>query len=346
MGKKIDFVVRVSCMTYNQEPYITDALNGFVMQQTSFPFVCTIVDDASTDRNAEVIRDYVSENFDLQDTSIAYEKDMDYGHVTFARHKTNQNCFFAVIYLKENHYSQGKSKEPYMVEWSGRKYIAICEGDDYWTDPLKLQKQVEFLEGHEDVGFVGSNVWLDVNGKLKKEERNLPALSEEGDFILMGNVFESAKYGPITRTVSLVYRRVLVQPYNKYICGDIVLQSVLAKHSDFAYYREFSCVYRMGVGVSASNNNLNRELRYNDWYVKCRRMQNSLFPDDCCWPEDELEDRGTYIRLRYAIQEMKLKEAKHYKAMLKSPLYRNKKYARYFKGPFTGLVLWLTLKFK
>ena len=105
-----DNLVTVSCMTYNHEPYITDALNGFAMQQTSFPFVCTIIDDASTDRNAEVIRNYVSENFDLQDTSIAYEKDMDYGHVTFARHKTNENCYFAVIYLKENHYSQKKSK--------------------------------------------------------------------------------------------------------------------------------------------------------------------------------------------------------------------------------------------
>lgn len=144
------FLVRVSCMTYNHHAYITDAMNGFVMQQTDFPFVCTIVDDASTDGEPEVIKNYLLENFDLPDTSVAYEKDTDYGHVTFARHKTNNNCYFAVIYLKENHYSLRKTKLPYLTEWTDTKYVAICEGDDYWTDPLKLQKQVSFLEEHPD----------------------------------------------------------------------------------------------------------------------------------------------------------------------------------------------------
>ena len=144
------FLVRSSCMTYNHEPYIKEALNGFVIQQTMFPVVYTIVDDASTDRNAEMIREFVVENFDSQDTSIAYEKEMEYGHVTFARHKTNLNCYFAVIYLKENHYSQRKSKMSYLNVWEDTKYVALCEGDDYWTDPLKLQKQVDFLESHPD----------------------------------------------------------------------------------------------------------------------------------------------------------------------------------------------------
>ena len=58
--------------------------------------------------------------------------------------------YFAVVYLKENHYSQKKSKAPYLTEWEDTKYIALCEGDDYWTDPLKLQKQVDFLERHPD----------------------------------------------------------------------------------------------------------------------------------------------------------------------------------------------------
>lgn len=145
------WMVCVRCYTYNQSRYITDALNGFVMQQTNFPFVCCIVDDASTDGEQAVIREYMCANFDLQDVSVAYEKDMDYGHLTFAQHKANQNCFFAVVYLKENHHSQKKLKSPYISEWIGNaKYIALCEGDDYWTDPMKLQKQVDFLEVHPD----------------------------------------------------------------------------------------------------------------------------------------------------------------------------------------------------
>ena len=113
MANGSPFLVRTFCATYNHESYITDALQGFVMQETSFPVVYTIVDDASTDRTAEVIREFVKENFALQDASVAYEKDTDYGHVTFAQHKTNKSCYFAVIYLKENHYSQKKSKAPY-----------------------------------------------------------------------------------------------------------------------------------------------------------------------------------------------------------------------------------------
>lgn len=142
------WMVCVICTTYNQSGYIIDALDGFVIQQTDFPFVCCIVDDASTDGEQEVIRKYVDENFDIQDISIAFDKDVDYGHVSFAQHKTNKNCYFAVIYLKENHYRK-KSKKPYIKEWEDNaKYIALCEGDDYWTDPMKLQKQVDFLEGH------------------------------------------------------------------------------------------------------------------------------------------------------------------------------------------------------
>lgn len=164
------WMVCVICTTYNQSGYIIDALDGFVMQQTVFPFVCCIVDDASTDGEQEVIRKYVNENFDIQDISIAFDKDVDYGHVSFAQHKTNNNCYFAVIYLKENHYRK-KSKKPYIKEWEDNaKYIALCEGDDYWTDPRKLQRQVDFLEGHPEyslcchrfkIHYENTDTWTD-----------------------------------------------------------------------------------------------------------------------------------------------------------------------------------------
>lgn len=111
------FKVTVSCMTYNQSKYITDAMNGFTMQQTSFPFVCTIVDDASTDDEQEVIRKYVEDNFDFSEGSVAYHKETDYANITYAQHKANKNCYFAVLYLKENHYSQSKDKMGYLSEW-------------------------------------------------------------------------------------------------------------------------------------------------------------------------------------------------------------------------------------
>ena len=143
------FLLHTICLTYNHESYIEDALNGFVIQQTSFPFVVVIIDDASTDRTVEVLNRYLKDHFSL-DKADATDRETEFGHVIFAQHKSNLNCFFAVICLKENHYRQAKSKYPYYKEWANTKYVAICEGDDYWTDPLKLQKQVDFLDGHED----------------------------------------------------------------------------------------------------------------------------------------------------------------------------------------------------
>ena len=152
------FKVTVSCMTYNQSKYITDAMNGFTMQQTSFPFVCTIVDDASTDGEQEVIRKYVEDHFDFSEGSVAYHKETDYAHITYAQHKTNKNCYFAVLYLKENHYSQHKDKSPYLKEWrEGVDYMALCEGDDYWINSSKLQKQVDYLDTNLDYSMCFHN---------------------------------------------------------------------------------------------------------------------------------------------------------------------------------------------
>ena len=151
-SKKLDsFEVFVRCVTYNHANYIKEAMNGFTMQQTCFPFVCTIIDDASTDEEQEVINNYLQEHFDIEDESIARNEETEDYLLTFVRHKTNKNCYFAVLFLKYNHYSIKKSKEPYIIEWQDNsKYIALCEGDDYWTDPMKLQKQVDFMESNKE----------------------------------------------------------------------------------------------------------------------------------------------------------------------------------------------------
>ena len=146
------YTVCVKCMTFNHASFITDAIKGFTIQQTSFPFVCVIVDDASTDGEPRVLRDYYFRDLDYKNSAVAYQEDTEYGTILFARHRANKNCYFAIILLKENHHSQNKSKFPYYSRWSDNAvYIAPCEGDDYWSDPQKLQKQVDYLENHSDV---------------------------------------------------------------------------------------------------------------------------------------------------------------------------------------------------
>ena len=144
----MSFKVAVKCFTYNHASFIKDAMDGFCMQETGFPYICIIVDDASTDGEQEVIRQYLSAHFELENEGTRNEETDDYRQ-TFARHKTNPNCFFAVLFLKYNHYGKNLPKAPYLRQWvENVPYLAFCEGDDYWTDPSKLQKQVGFLEKH------------------------------------------------------------------------------------------------------------------------------------------------------------------------------------------------------
>lgn len=137
-------LVAIQCMTYNHAPYIEDAMNGFCMQQTDFPFVAIIVDDASTDGEPDVIKRYLDQHFDMLN---ARQWETDEAHFIEAQHLENKGCWFVVILLKHNYYQQHKSKMPLYSKWyEDVKYIAMCEGDDYWTAGNKLQKQVKFLE--------------------------------------------------------------------------------------------------------------------------------------------------------------------------------------------------------
>lgn len=242
-------MVRVSCMTYNQKPYIEDTMKGFCMQRTDFPFVCTIVDDASTDGEQEVIRHFVNENFDLGEASGSYEKDTDYGHVTFARHKSNVNCYFAVIYLEENHFKK-KSKYPYLKEWIKTKYTALCEGDDYWIEPLKLQKQVDILESDKTLMAVVANAKM-VNtegGDLIVKQKNVVPNNKEGRYDLY-SFMDKVHHYP---TATVCYRRTHISEISKMrktmanpYLGDWTFWIALHSFGDFYYIDEVMAAYRI-----------------------------------------------------------------------------------------------------
>lgn len=120
-------LVSICCITFNHAPYIRQCLDGFVMQQTSFPFEIIIHDDASTDGTQDIIKEYI-EKYPL---------------------------LFKPILQEQNQYSKGIRSilATFCYPKASGKYIALCEGDDYWTDPLKLQKQVDFLEANPDYGM-------------------------------------------------------------------------------------------------------------------------------------------------------------------------------------------------
>lgn len=134
-------LVTIHCIAYMHENYIRDAIEGFLMQQTTFKVEIWIHDDASTDNTANIIREYEKKHPQL----------------------------FVATYQVENQYRK-KPKTPRYVKPPPKrgKYIAMCEGDDYWTDPMKLQKQVAFMEGN------GRYVMCYHYNQQKRDEKLLP----------------------------------------------------------------------------------------------------------------------------------------------------------------------------
>lgn len=118
-----EITVSVLCTAYNHEKYIRKCLEGFVQQKTNFAYEVLVNDDASTDATASIIREY----------EMAYPD------------------IIKPVYQFENQFSKGaRITRDILFPKSQGKYIAICEGDDYWTDPYKLQKQIDALEEYQD----------------------------------------------------------------------------------------------------------------------------------------------------------------------------------------------------
>ena len=231
-------LVSISCFTFNHEPYIRQCLDGFIMQKTNFTFEVLIHDDASTDRTANIIREYESKYPGI----------------------------IKPIYQTENQYSKGVKIDPINYNRAVGKYIAMCEGDDYWTDPLKLQKQVDFLETHEDVSmcFHDANVIdteSNIVGNFKRYNQNQYALIEE---ILLGR-------GGFIPTASIVFEAQFVKSGYPDYClnchvGDFPLQLYLSAKGKVFYFNEVMSVYRQNAGNWTHNfSQRDFSLQVNGW---------------------------------------------------------------------------------
>ena len=134
-------LVSITCITYNHVNFIRDAIEGFLIQETTFPVEIIIHDDASTDGTAEIVRDY--------------------------EHKYPQ--LIKVIYQIENQYSRGNKPRNFFRSLLRGKYLALCEGDDYWTDPRKVEVQVSYLDKHSECVISGhDSVVVNAQGDVIK----------------------------------------------------------------------------------------------------------------------------------------------------------------------------------
>lgn len=219
-------MVTIRCLVYNHEPYIRQCLEGFVMQNTNFRFEAIVHDDASTDGTAAIIKEYAEKYPDI----------------------------IKPIFETENQYSKRDgSIRRIMDEHMHGKYIAFCEGDDYWTDPLKLQKQVNFLESHlEYIMSHTNNICYNQNTKCYYPEPCEATKNKLGNNITHEDIIE---YARIILTLTVVIRKSVYEQAiksddfvfssGKFLLGDIPLWYTAAKLGKIHYLEDKTSVYRV-----------------------------------------------------------------------------------------------------
>lgn len=216
-------MVSICCITYNQEEYIRDALDGFLSQETDFSYEVLIHDDASTDGTADIIREYARQYPEI----------------------------IKPILQTENQYAKGLTNVSgtYNFPRAKGRYIAMCEGDDYWTDPHKLQRQADYMEAHPDCSLVFHSACIEVQGRALTERRMRPYRRSRR--VSPEEIIDKTSGYP---TASLMFRadmvRILPDFYVNAPLADIPLQ-LMAAARGWAYYMDRPmCVYRLGGAFS------------------------------------------------------------------------------------------------
>ena len=247
------FKVCVRCFTYNHANYIENALNGFTMQETTFPYICAIVDDASSDGEPEKIEHYLKNHFDIIDGSGQYLNiETDDYRMIYARHKINPNCFFAVYLLKYNHYRAKKNKMQYIAEWcDNAPYIAICEGDDFWIDSSKLQKQFDYMSGHPNCTMCCHNAyWLTIG-----EDNNSAKLFNNYNSDRDLSIEDVISHWVIPTASVMVKRDYNINPswMPAVYCGDFARILNCINEGDIHFLSIIASVYRYNVLKNSSS---------------------------------------------------------------------------------------------
>ena len=249
-------LVSFLCATYNQKDFIAQTIEGFLMQKVDFPIEIIIHDDASTDGTAEIIKSYEARHPDL----------------------------IKGIYQTENQYSQKKSVwNNFIYPLAKGKYYAECEGDDYWTDPSKIQRQVHFLRNNPEyiLSTENANILFTDTGIIQPF-----SCAPEHD-VSLEDLLIKRRFP----TASVLYRSEIIEEFLKsnHPCFDTAMWAYLATKGKIHFNPIISSVYRRGCGVTETNkikwaytserfnNNINKFFKPNKRIKQARKK--TLFND-------------------------------------------------------------------
>jgi glycosyltransferase involved in cell wall biosynthesis len=221
-------LISVCCITYNHQDYIEDCIRGFLKQELTYNVEFLIHDDASTDNTQLLIKSIVG-----------------------------NDPRFKLILREKNIKSTGKAIFPLLFKEAQGKYVAMCEGDDYWTDPLKLQKQIDFLEGNPEYSICFHRVQILENGLLKSDDNDVTNITY---YNISDNEKEKINYehlitrGNFIHTPSVVFRKPKEYPLESLYSplGDYLLHIYNGKQGYIKRLEDVMAVYRKGVGIFSS----------------------------------------------------------------------------------------------
>lgn len=240
-------LLTICCITYNHEKYIKQTIESFLMQKTNFKIEIIIHDDASTDQTAEIIRSYKRKYPSLIKHILQEENQFSKG---------NKNIFLGPISQAEG------------------KYIALCEGDDYWSDPYKLQKQVDYLENNPECTLCTHATQIVLPDGISER--------------IIGLFDKSTKYSPedviineteVGHTSSMVFPKEVIKQlpdwYSRVPTEDTPLKMISASKGYGYFFRDVMSVYRKGVEGSWTvrvHNNIKNKIKH--WKNEIMMLNN------------------------------------------------------------------------
>lgn len=247
----MDPIVSIICVTYNHEKYLVDALESFLRQETSFPYEIIIHDDASTDKTADIIRQYAKKYPSL----------------------------IKPIYQKENQHSQGIKTATHIAPVVKGKYVAMCEGDDYWLNKHKIQKQFNFLEDNPDyISCFHAVSIVDVNKNATGRYYG-PMGGGSKELTLQDTVVGGALHISSIFYRSEYYKNEKPLWFMNAIHGDYALALYLSAEGRIFFIDEAMSAYRTGVENSMMTNFRKNYSKQNDIKYHKNRIETLEMAD-------------------------------------------------------------------
>ena len=303
-------LVSIVCTTYNHEKYIADALEGFVSQKTTFPFEILVMDDASTDGTADIIMEYEKKYSEL----------------------------IKPVYQKENQFSKGLRPGQQNRDRAIGKYIALCEGDDYWIDEYKLQKQVDYMEAHPECTFCFTNGYSCYGNQKPTDKKLIPwngtAIVKKNSSIYDVAEIEQLGYIP---TCSFIWRNGLeeLSVSANAFKGDAYHKISMTNHGYAYFINEPMVVYRRGDENSATGRwrkNVQNYAKYCDKFISLfsdleeildKKYSNVMAMRICQWKISKYYALRDYSKLHEIIESKEIKNLRY--CNLASRLYYSMK---------------------